>query len=303
MNRNHFIISSGIMLCGCIMIFAFLSFDKASNRGYDLSAPSVKWSLPDTLREISGITVIDESTVACIQDENGIVFLFDMNEGEIVRQHPFYLNGDYEGITRAGKSIYVLRSDGMLFAIRNYKSAKPQLDSIVTNIPVDNNEGLCFDAAANRLLIACKNKAKSGKHTHNERWVYAYDLQKRQCTTEPVLKFDQKTVTHFAKEKDIPFPAHTSHHGKKKQKEPVIKFRPSEIAIHPVTHQIYLLSAMDYALFVYTPEGKLTDIRLLDKEIFNKSEGITFMDNGDMLISNEGQQKKPTLLRFNYDPE
>ena len=28
------------------------------------------------------------------------------------------------------------------------------------------------------------------------------------------------------------------------------------------------------------------------------AEGITFLQNGDMFISNEGQQNKPTLLRF-----
>jgi len=38
----------------------------------------------------------------------------------------------------------------------------------------------------------------------------------------------------------------------------------------------------------------------LDPRVFNKAEGITFMENGDMLITNEGQDHRPTLLRFNY---
>jgi hypothetical protein len=39
----------------------------------------------------------------------------------------------------------------------------------------------------------------------------------------------------------------------------------------------------------------------LNPELFNMPEGITFFKNGDMLISNEGKDKYPTILRFNYD--
>lgn len=42
---------------------------------------------------------------------------------------------------------------------------------------------------------------------------------------------------------------------------------------------------------------------LLNPLVFNKPEGITFFENGDMMISNEGQHKKPTLLRFNYSSQ
>lgn len=304
MKKNHFIISSGIALFACIMIFAILSFDKAATHGYDLNQPAVQWSLPDTLREISGITLIDETTIACIQDENGILFVYNLDENDIVRQQPFHLNGDYEGIAKAGSTIYVLRSDGMLFAIQRYNSDQPLVDSISTGIPVDNNEGLCYDTKGNRLLIACKNKSRMSKDQKNIRSIYAFDLKTKVCSPEPVFNFDLNELKRFALEKHLDFPMKEKKQGNAPEiKEPVIKFRPSEIAIHPITHQIYLLSAMDYALFVFSSEGKLTDIRLLDKELFNKAEGITFLDNGDMLISNEGQQKKPSLLRFNYDPK
>jgi hypothetical protein len=44
----------------------------------------------------------------------------------------------------------------------------------------------------------------------------------------------------------------------------------------------------------------LEHVEQLNPALFNKAEGITFLENGDMLISNEGQSKKPTVLRFNY---
>jgi len=80
----------------------------------------------------------------------------------------------------------------------------------------------------------------------------------------------------------------------------VIKFRTSAICIHPLTKRLYLLSAADHALFIFGPGGQPEHIELLDPGIFNKSEGITFFSNGDALITNEAQNKKATLLRFNY---
>ncbi len=57
---------------------------------------------------------------------------------------------------------------------------------------------------------------------------------------------------------------------------------------------------MENMLFIISSNGAIEHIEKLDKDIFNMPEGITFFDNGDMLISNEGQNKVATLLRFNY---
>ena len=74
----------------------------------------------------------------------------------------------------------------------------------------------------------------------------------------------------------------------------------SAIAIHPITKKLYLLSASDHLFFIFNINGEIEYMEPLNPDIFNKAEGITFLDNGDMIITNEGQNKKPTLLRFNY---
>jgi hypothetical protein len=53
-------------------------------------------------------------------------------------------------------------------------------------------------------------------------------------------------------------------------------------------------------LFIFEPGGALLDIEKLDHKIFNQAEGIAFINNGDMLITNEAKNAQPTLLRFNY---
>ncbi|HTF03241.1 MAG TPA: hypothetical protein VK826_04415, partial [Bacteroidia bacterium] len=128
------------------------------NYGYDFSSPEQKLILPDTLREISGLTILDSSTFACVQDENGILFLYDSKNNRVKQEIRFAADGDYEGICRVGAALYVLRSDGELFHISNYASAAPEVETFTTGIPADNNEGLCYDSLNNRLLVACKGK-------------------------------------------------------------------------------------------------------------------------------------------------
>jgi hypothetical protein len=46
--------------------------------------------------------------------------------------------------------------------------------------------------------------------------------------------------------------------------------------------------------------GEIENIERLNPSLFSNAEGIAFFENGDMLITNEGQNKSATLLRFNY---
>jgi hypothetical protein len=143
-----------VLLLGCGATFT----NNEKITGYNLTKPDNTFLLPDTLHEVSGLTDIDSTTFACIQDENGILFIYDAKNNVIKKQYTFNLDGDYEGITRVDQNIYVLRSDGTLFEISNYTSDNFKLTSYTTGIPANNNEGLCYDQENKRLLIACKGK-------------------------------------------------------------------------------------------------------------------------------------------------
>lgn len=283
------------------LILSLISFQvkgqKLKNPGYHFSQPDQTLILPDTLREISGLTFLTQSTVGCVQDENGIVFIYDIVNNVIQKQFSFHLDGDYEGIARVEKTLYVLRSDGTLFEITDYDQADFKLDTFATGIPVSNNEGLCYDKENNRLLIGCKSKPGKGAEFKNVRVVYGFDLSSKKLSSAPVFEFDLRTIRKFAEENQVILPLKTKKNG---TSETVIKFTTSAIAIHPLTKKLYLLSSTDPLIFVFDMTGKIEYMELLDKKLFNKSEGITFLKNGDLLISNEGQSKKPTLLRFRY---
>jgi len=267
--------------------------------GYNFGAPDAYYVLPDTLREVSGLTWIGGAAFACIQDENGILFIYDINKKNLTSQYSFHLDGDYEGIAAAGKSIYVLRSDGTLFEINSFASPEFRLNTWDTGIPADDNEGLCLDRRNNRLLIGCKSKIGKGAEFKDKRRIYGFDLDTRKISVEPVYEFDVRSIKLFARNNNVTLPVKKK---KKGEDEQMLKFRISAIAIHPLTGKLYLLSAADYMLCIFDRSGNIEHMELLNRKLFNKAEGLSFFDNGDLLITNEGQGKIPTLLRFNYRP-
>ena len=166
-------------------------------------------------------------------------------------------------------------------------------------MPGSNNEGLCYDQQHERLLIARKNKIAKGKEYKNKRVIYSFDLKTKLLIKDPVFEFDVDSVKKIASEEKIPLPLKTKRKGN--LKEPIIRFASSEIAIHPITKKLFLLSSTDHLLFIIGENGTIEHIEKLSHHIFNRPEGITFQENGDMLITNEGGDKKPTLLLFKYD--
>ena len=267
--------------------------------GYDLSNPYLTLVLPDTLREISGIALVDSSTIACIQDENGILFLYDIHQNRIKKQFTFYNNGDYEGICLKDTSIFVLRSDGALFEISNYESDNVHVTPYPTQIQGSNNEGLCYDKVHDRLLIARKNKIAKGKAFKNKRAIYEFNLKTRLLNRDPVFEFDVDSIKKIASKEKIELPTKSKKKGK--VAEPIIRFASSEIAIHPITKKLFLLSSTDHLLFIIDEHGTIEHIEKLNQTIFKQPEGITFQENGDILITNEGQNKNSTLLGFKYN--
>lgn len=267
---------------------------------YDFSKPDKQLVLPEILHEISGLTYIDSSIFACIQDEDGILFFYDLEKSKIVKQYTFFTQGDYEGITRVGNTLYVLRSDGFLFEIENYELKNFEVRSYDTGIPATNNEGLCYDKGHNRLLIACKGKIGKGKEFKDERVIYGFDLQTKKLNQEPAYEFDLKKIIAFASANNPDIRTKTRKKKGKSVTQPFIRFRTSDIGIHPVTKELYALSGPDHMLLIFSAQGNIEHIEQLDSELFMKAEGITFNKSGDVLISNEGRDKKPTVLFFKY---
>lgn len=262
--------------------------------GYDFYRPGKIYSLPPILAEVSGITLINDGALACVQDELGIVFIYNTGSRHIEHQIPFGEAGDYEDIALAGNALYILRSDGLLFEIENYKKQDAPVNQYALHLPSSNNEGLCYDAPHQRLLIAAKSKSRDNKQI---RTVYGFDLIAKRLMPEPVLEIDVSVLAGFADQMNVPLPQKEKKDGSVKT---MLKFMPSAIAIHPHSRNRYVLSAADNSLAVFDKGNNLLTFCLLDSNLFNKPEGIAFTANGDMLVSNEGGQKAATVVMLKY---
>ena len=254
--------------------------------GYTLDRPDKSDELPDILIEVSGLTDIDDRTLACVQDELGVVFFYDLEKRRIVRKLPFSDVGDYEGITRVGERLYALRSDGKLFEIDGFAGEDFHVTTYDTGIPVKNSEGLGYDPAHDRLLIAGKSNPKDDRYK-NDKVVYGFDLTTKEVSPNPVLAFTESAIGKALR-------AETG------RKDRDASINPSAIAVHPLTDDIFVLSSKDHLLYVFDRSEEVKGIYPLSDWQFEQPEGITFMEDGTMFISNEGKDGAPTLYRFDY---
>lgn len=249
---------------------------------YDLQAPNRKIILPSKLEEISGIAYIDEYTLACIQDEKGSLFIYSLTEEKIIREDKFGKGGDYEDIAIVKNDVFVVRSDGQLWKMP-LKVAEKGVKLYHTPLSAKNDvEGLGYDAANNRLLLACKGSSGIKKNIPGIKAVYAFDLDENRLIEEPVFSIKTEEI---------------------KQKLPgndYKDFRPSGIAVHPITGEIYVLASVGKVLVVLDKNGIIQEVHTLTTADFKQPEGICFSPDGNLFISNEGKGGRATILQFNY---
>ena len=263
---------------------------------FNFAEPEFIHSLPFELREISGITPYIDGTMACIQDEEGIIYIYDMSSNSIIDQIPFAERGDFEGLTKVDSTFYILRSDAQLFAVTRSN------DSVIVNsnrlsIHAWDNEALCYDQRDNRLLLTPKSKIGKGPEFKGQRAIYEISLETGKLNPIPVFTVQVDDILSYALENNIPLP--------KKEASKItdsidyfLKFKPSSIAVHPKTNDVYVISAIDHTMAIFEKNGKLINFMTLDPVLFNKPEGMTFLANGDLIVTNEGQMGTPTLLKF-----
>ncbi len=242
-----------------------------------------KWELPAVLKEVSGIVYLDEQRFACVQDEDGIIFIFNTETSEIEKEIKFAGDGDYEGLALVDQNAYVVRSDGTLFEVENWRGGSPKTNEFATALTEDHNiEGLCYDATNNRLLLAIKDEEPGDK---DYKGIYEFDLDSKTLADEPAYRINL-TDESF---KNL----------KVKDRQDLIS--PSEINIHPKTGEIYILEGKDPKLLILDSNGKIKLLEELNKKDFPQAEGLTFSPEGDLFISNEGGKKSGNILKVSLN--
>lgn len=262
-------ITAGILL----LVFLFIYLTGRNERNLPESSGMIviekKWQLPEELEEVSGITYLENDRVACIQDEDGEIFIYDLRKSRMERKIQFAGSGDYEGITVAGTTAYVVRSDGTLFEIADFETA-PLVRKIETWLKRKQDvEGLTYDREQDRLLFAIKD---DDPVQEERKGIFAFDRKKRKLSRTPVYNLDLKDpLLDTIRESDIQD-----------------TFKPSEVNIHPVTGDILLLDGRKPMLLILDRKSKTKALYILDEQDFPQPEGLTFDKEAHMYISSEG---------------
>jgi len=244
-----------------------------------------EWTMPKELKEISANVFVDDVRMACIQDNDGIIYIYNLQSESIDEQIPFAGKGDYEGLALVRSTYYVLRSDGVILEVQLQKGKPPLVKTYETPLKAENEtESVCFDNENNRLLVAVKTK---DLHEEDKKGIYAFDLKTKQMSTTAVAYIESKVSADDHEG--------GNGKGKKKKKEKAV-IKPSDIALQPGTKDFYILDGPSARLFITDAKGNIRSGYELDRNILPQPEGICFSKSGDIYISSEANKNKHGMI-------
>lgn len=247
----------------CLNMFA----QSTPRKSYFVDQPELQITLPEVLNEISGLSHSNTpGALFCVQDESGVVFKIDGKTGVVLQEIPFGKPGDYEGIELVNTdSLWILKSSGTLFLV-DLKQPNGTVTRVNTFLSKEADvEGLGYHPSSHSLLLACKGPTPGLADTC-WRAVYRFDLKQQELQKAPYLVIPES-------------------------------FEPSSIATHPLTGEIYILSATAKGILVFSGDGQQIVERIkLPKSLFPQAEGLSFTSEGKMYISSEAKKNQPPRL-------
>jgi uncharacterized protein YjiK len=235
--------------------------------------------MPDELNEISGISFLDDHTLACVQDEKGSIFLYDLKKSEITRRIKFAGKGDYEGIALVENCAYVITGDGTLYEVNDVLT-DPKVNIYYLNLKSsEESEAICYDHDNNRLLIAFKNNLKDFATPG----IFAFDLRTKKMSDSAVINVNLQSVHQKKKER--------GNYGK--------LWEPADIAIDKINQKILMVDAINGHLLTLSMNGEFQRIIPIGRKTIEHPEGIAVNDEGILFICNDANSRgKGKIVKF-----
>ena len=243
---------------------------------YDFNKPDKTYTLTKSLNEISGIHAINNSRVFCIEDEHLNIHEFNFKKHKVVKIFGKNKKGDVEDIVVIDKTAYLLLAHlPAIYIYNNFKYSMTIAYKVKLNLDKKYDPvGMCYHRDSGCLIIACKGDPVSGS---TKRKVFAFDIQKKKRLKKPFLTIDAKKFKAY---------------------KPGKTFNPSGIAIHPKTDEIYLLGSKSLKMIIRLDKngGKVLEEYKLKDKIYSQPEGISFLSNGDLLLTTEKNKTNQARL-------
>ena len=252
-----------------------------SPRGYNLNDPEVI-KLPIELDEISGLAYSrKDASLFAINDERGYLYKIHPDKPDHIERWHFAESDDYEDVVLLPPYFFVMNSGGG-FTVFRFATGKADLAQSFTISPPSEGgnefEACYWSPRFQRILMVCK--ACSGD-TKDSNSVFALDPRTSTWTRSNMSVNSQEIASLLNQEE--------------------IRFKPSAASIHPLTGEVYMVSAVNKLLVVASSKGNVKNVYPLDHGLFKQPEGIAFSPTGTMFISNEAADiGVANILVFRY---
>lgn len=271
--------------------------DKKSKKDDDTSMVYEVYPMPQELTEISGITFVNDSLVAAIEDESGIIYFYDLIKKEVNRELSFAKDDDYEDLVMVKNDIYVVAANGTIFKIADFKSTAPTISKFKTELNEENNiESLAYDATNQTLLLIVKDKNLVKDNEQKD--VYSFSLATQKLNTKAAYSIKLKDI-------EEKFKGDALEESSKKFLKIMGNdnlndiIRPSAMTINPINGDLYVLSAINQIITVLSKDNVLKSVITFKGKDFIQPEGIAFNSKGELFISNEGKNKQANIIKLN----
>jgi hypothetical protein len=281
--KNHIAYTIALLICatfaGCAQKPVY-----RSPAGYDLTKP-VKYTMPDTLHEISGIAFKqgDAGMLYAEEDEHGRVYYMHLGD-KTAKYTAFRPKGDFEDMAICGQQVVMLQSKGVLYTLPFTEIGKPQTGNVQKwedILPEGEYEGLYADEKAQQVYVLCKHCSVDKTSQSNSGFIF--DL-----AADGSVKKSGDFMVNVKHIEDIS--------GQDK-----VRFHPSGLSRNPVTGDWWILSSVNKMIVVADAKWKVREVYTLNPALFTQPEGITFDNQNNLYISNEGGDISPgNVLKFPY---
>lgn len=232
-----------------------------------------RFSLPQGLEEISGLAIASNRSVFAHNDEHAIVYEIELERGRVLRAFALgdpTLEGDFEGIARLGNRVFLITSDGLIYAAQigrhRQRVAYTVHDSGIG--PRCEIEGLSESPNEGELLILCKRARRDGLNPAARRLtVYRWSIDSEHAADVPFLSLALSDLLTPDERPD---------------------FRPSGIDWDTASGEFHVVSGRNRIMLTFDRKGALIEKRRLSARPHPMTEGIAFLGGRWMALADEG---------------
>jgi SdiA-regulated len=264
-----------ILLNSLFILLLFFTACKNPNKNnktpeaYDLNQPE-KFIMSGSLLEISGICFYKgiKDTIYAIQDEEGKLFRLGLGNKKNYNTK-FAKRGDFEDVAIINETVYVLRGDGTLFSFDKKETGSDVAGTVnewKDLLPKSEYEGLYGDESTGKLYVLCKICSADDNYKKVSGYIFNVGDS---VTLSSGFSIDVTAIQSLTTKLRT-------------------GFKPSALAKNPVTGEWFILSGSNKLLVIADTSWKVKDVYPLNGNRFNQAEGLAFDGEGNLYISNEG---------------